>query len=190
MEDVEEMQVQVAADGNASGEGVHFFRIRGRHESTSPNFGKAALHEKQFHVRIDVNGARRYEGTELLCYSTLAHSPDSVSFLHHAQRYHCSSMGWLKKSETDRRSESLDEDEEARTGLIDSTSVKAVQSVPKKNLQIFYSSLIAVLILTNLAWAVVCLVLWHYSTLAASCTNRQFSADFGMLMFAITAIGE
>lgn len=96
-------------------------------------------------------------------------------------------MAWLKKAEAGRRPESLDDDEEARTGLIDPNSVKAAPSTVENNAWFSKSSLVAVLILTNVAWAAVCLILWRGSVRAVSHPSRHFNADFGALMsFGIT----
>lgn len=91
-------------------------------------------------------------------------------------------MAWLKKAEAGRRPESLDEDEEARTGLIDPSSVKAAPSTVENNAWFSKSSLVAVLILTNIAWAAVCLILWRGSIRVVSHPSRHFNADFGALI--------
>lgn len=91
-------------------------------------------------------------------------------------------MAWLKKAEAGRRPDSLDEDEEARTGLIDSSSVKAAPSTAENNAWFSKSSLVAVLVLTNIAWAAVCLILWRGSIRAVLHPSRHFNADFGALM--------
>lgn len=90
-------------------------------------------------------------------------------------------MAWLKKSEA----HEFDEDEEARAGLIDPATTKAVPSTSKNNLGFLRPSLIALLILTNIAWAAGCLIIWRGSIRAVPNTLQHFEADFSTHIFHV-----
>jgi hypothetical protein len=90
-------------------------------------------------------------------------------------------MAWLSRTKKD----CTDAEDEAGVGLISPKSESAATNRTRRlHLQVYRIVLSVALVLSNIAWASICLMLWRgtsRSSCVAQTSHNGFEADFGTL---------